>query len=116
MTQVGQIIRDICAEKGWSLRELARRADIPPATVHKIVVSEGMQPRPETLEAISNALGIGTRILLEAAAKDGGYLVTSVESESGLHMLMAGIKELPENRQQEIAALVEAMLSSQRIN
>jgi transcriptional regulator with XRE-family HTH domain len=114
-TAVGSIIRNICDEKGWSLRELARRAELPAATVHKIVTAEGMQSRPETLEALANALGIGTRVLLEASAQDAGYMTTVKDTDSGLRLLIAGIKELPEDKQREISALVEAMLASSRV-
>jgi transcriptional regulator with XRE-family HTH domain len=113
-TAVGTIIRNICDEKGWSLRELARRADLPAATVHKIVTAEGMQSRPETLEALASALGVGSRVLLEASAQDAGYMTVNTDTDSGLRLLIAGIKELSDDKQREIAALVEAMLASSR--
>jgi transcriptional regulator with XRE-family HTH domain len=111
MTTLGDIIKERCEEKGWSLRELARRADLPPATVHKVVTTEGLQPRVETIDAIADALRMSHKVLLEAAAHDSGYVTQSVDTKSG-SLLMASIKELSPARQKEVAALVEAMLAS----
>jgi transcriptional regulator with XRE-family HTH domain len=109
MNTVARLIRDRLDEKGWSVRELARRSDLPQATVHKIITGETTQPRMDTLEAIARPLGISTRSLLEAAANDAGYTTQSTDPD-GMGLLVAGIRELPEERRTEIAALVEAML------
>ena len=113
MTQLGDIIRDRCEEKGWSLRELARRADLPPATVHKVATAEGLQPKVETIEAIAYALSMSSKVLLEAAASDSGYITTNVDTKT-TSLLIASVKELSPKRQREVAALVEAMLASDR--
>lgn len=109
MNTVGTLIRARLDEKGWSIRELARRADLPQATVHKIITGETTQPRMETLEQIARPLGISAKSLLQAAAEDAGY-VTSDDDPDGLGLLIAGLKELSPERRQEISALVEAMM------
>ena len=109
MNTVGTMIRERLDEKSWSVRELARRADLPQTTVHKIITGETTQPRMETLEAIARPLGLSVRSLLQAAAEDAGY-VTHEGKQDGMELLIAGIRELPPSRQAEISALVEAML------
>lgn len=113
MSQVSDIIHSICEEKGWSLRELARRADLPPATVHKIATSDS-QPRVDTLEALAYALGVSNKVLLQAAAADSGYVNTDTTTDRGLQLLISSIQELSPERQKELSALVEAMLQSER--
>jgi transcriptional regulator with XRE-family HTH domain len=111
MTTVGTIIKERLDEKGWSIRELARRSDLPQATVHKIITGETTQPRMETLEQIARPLGISVKSLLAAAAHDAGYVVSS-DDPDGLGLLIAGMKELSPARRVEIAALVEAMMKN----
>jgi len=113
MSEVAELIRARLDEKGWSVRELARRADIPQATVHKIVSGQAVQPRMETLECIARPLGISSKSLLAAAASDAGY-VTTTQDADGLNLLIAGLRELPPSRQREIAALIEAMLTASK--
>jgi transcriptional regulator with XRE-family HTH domain len=108
MSAVGTILTEQCDEKGWSLRELARRADVPAATVHKIAAGSGV-PRPDTLQSLADALGMGSRVLLEAAATDAGYITTNIEDKN-MNLLVAGISQIDESQRAQVTALVEAML------
>lgn len=112
MGQVSDLIYDRLDEKGWSVRELARRADVPQATMHKIVAFEGIKPKLETVEAISAALGISSKHLMEAVAIDAGYVTSKVDLSDDTQVLIAGIKNLTAVQKEQIAALVESMLKS----
>jgi len=110
MNTVGVIVQQRLDEKGWSVRELARRADLPQATVHKVLCGETIQPRPGTLEAIARPLGLSPRLLMEATIGD-----PNEPNPDGFELLVAGLRALPHDRRAEVAALVEAMLSAQGV-
>lgn len=110
---LAQIIKDAAYEKGWSLREVARRSDVPPATVQKIVTEPDIIPRKETLEKIAYGLSLPVTKLLEAAAAQSGYTAMRVESDE-ISMIVAGLQELAPERRQEILSLVQVMLRTGR--
>lgn len=110
---LGELIKNEALEKGWSLRELARRANVPPATVQKITSETGIVSRVETLQKIATALGLPTTVLLEAAARDSGYIRSSAPTTE-VDVIVASLKELSPQKQAEVAALVEAMLTTER--
>jgi transcriptional regulator with XRE-family HTH domain len=109
MSALGAIINERCEERGWSLRELARRADLPSATVHKIATNASIMPTRENVCALAAALGIADRTLLMAAAVDGGYITEETDTE-GLQPLIDSLRAIGPARRNEVAALVEAML------
>lgn len=53
-----QRLRDALEQKGWSKRELSRRADVPYDNVTKYVAGEVKQPRGDTLDRLAHALEI----------------------------------------------------------
>lgn len=112
---LSQLIDEIAYEKGWSLREVARRCDLPPATVQKIA-SKGTTtiPRRETLEALAYGLGVPLSQLLDAAAQDSGLASAGVPQDRDIAITVKAMEELPVERRKEIAALAQAMLASQR--
>lgn len=110
---LGELIKTECEEKGWSLRELARRANVPAATVQKITSETGIVSKVETLQKIATALGLPTTVLLEAAARDSGYIRSSAPTTE-VDVITASLKELSPQKQAEVAALVEAMLNTER--
>jgi transcriptional regulator with XRE-family HTH domain len=110
---LGTIIKDACAEKGWSLRELARRAKLPAATVQKITSTPGIVARVDNLQKIARALGLPVTVLLEAAARDSGYTTTPAHTGE-IDVIVASLNELSPQRLHEVQALVEAMLSAEK--
>ena len=110
------LIEDLAYERGWSLREVARRADLPPATVQKIAHKGSRTvPRRETLEALAQGLGVPASMLLEAAAQDSGLMAQDDgRVDADIRVTIAAMEELPPERRAEIAALAKAMLKSQR--
>jgi len=108
---LAKLINDLSYDNGWSLREVARRSNLPPATVQKIACG-GVSPKKETLEALARGLSVPVTTLLEAAAQDSGYV--AYKGDDNLGVVIAGLRELPDHRQKEVAALVRAMLDTDR--
>jgi len=69
-TELGTLVRRAREQKGISIRELARRADIPSTTLRDIETARVRSPRVETLEAIAVALGVSLDLLMHEAAPD----------------------------------------------
>ena len=112
MGQLSDLVYERLDEKGWSVRELGRRSDVPQATLHKILTIEGTKPHVETVEAMARALGLSPKLLMEAVAVDAGYVTTKATLSDGTQILMAGIKNLTKAQQDQVSALVESMLKS----
>lgn len=60
-------IKRLLKDKGWSGRELARRAGLPPSTVARWIRGE-TSPQWEDAEALSRALGVPASTFLEGAS------------------------------------------------
>tara|TARA_Y100001973_G_C5164080_1_gene315116 strand:+ start:233 stop:1021 length:789 start_codon:yes stop_codon:yes gene_type:complete len=68
MNRLGERIKDLMTEKGWSEGELARRAGLKQPTVHRIIAGTSKDPRQANVERIASALGV----LPEVLRKGGG--------------------------------------------
>lgn len=58
MSKMADTLRAARLKKGWGLRETARNAGIPAATISKLENGELENPTFATLVALRNALGI----------------------------------------------------------
>lgn len=114
-TRLATLIQTTANERGWSMREVARRSGLPPATVHKVAnPAASTIPHVDTIEAIADGLGIPAELLLDAAASDRGLKPTQRlnPDDPDTAIVIAGMAELSEERRSEVAALVRAMLSN----
>lgn len=113
---LADLIDDLATERGWSLREVARRSGLPSATVQKIAGRTAVVvPRRETLEALAYGLSVPVSTLLDAVAKDSGYKPQGAQDvDQPTAIVVAAMEELPVKRREEIAALAMAMLRSER--
>jgi len=66
VSQIGAKVAKARAERGWSLAQLAERAGLSPAAVHKIEKS-GMTPTIASLMKIASALGKSVGFFVEEA-------------------------------------------------
>ena len=57
-------IRDFRYAKGWSVKELASRAEISRSALYQIERGSTTKPQTETLRGISRALGVPVEVLL----------------------------------------------------
>jgi transcriptional regulator with XRE-family HTH domain len=55
---IGPRVRALCAARGWSLSELARRLDVSQPVVMRLVTGGRPDPRCSTLIALAGALGV----------------------------------------------------------
>lgn len=114
-SRLATVIEQAAIERGWSMREVARRAGLPPATVQKIAAASSTTiPRRETLEALAVGLSVPVSILLDAAAEDSGFKVDRDATDPDIQVVLHAMQELPRERREELAALARAMLHTQR--
>ena len=61
---LGQRIRTLREQKGWSVRELSRRANVRQATLSEIENGKRRDMTTETAKRIALALGVGVDFLI----------------------------------------------------
>jgi len=66
VTKLGRYIEQEVEQRGWSYRELARRARVSPPTVLAAISGEN-QPKPETLRKLARALDATPEHLFQLA-------------------------------------------------
>jgi transcriptional regulator with XRE-family HTH domain len=78
------------AERGWSLAELARRAGVSTASVHKIEKS-GMTPTIATLMKIAAALGTSVSYFIDEDVDVPAAIVVRADARARLYTSKKGI-------------------------
>ena len=78
------------AERGWSLAELARRAGVSTASVHKIEKS-GMTPTIATLMKIAAALGTNVSYFIDEGVAAPAAIVVRSDERARLYTSKTGI-------------------------
>jgi transcriptional regulator with XRE-family HTH domain len=67
---LGERIKALRTQKGWGLRELARRADVRQATLSEIESGKRRDMTTTTAKRIALALGVGVDFLIGTWEKD----------------------------------------------
>src|SRR3954466_1803561 len=90
VSNIGAKVAKARAERGWSLQQLARRAGLSPASIHKIEKS-GMTPTITSLMKVAAALGKSVGWFIEES--DGLRPVTVVrrDERTRLHNSKQGL-------------------------
>ena len=78
------------AERGWSLAELARRAGVSTASVHKIEKS-GMTPTIATLMKVAAALGTSVSYFIDEDVEVPAAIVVRGDERARLYTSKSGI-------------------------
>ena len=78
------------AERGWSLAELARRAGVSTASVHKIEKS-GMTPTIATLMKIASALGTSVSSFIDEDVEVPSAIIVRGDERARLYTSKGGI-------------------------
>lgn len=78
------------AERGWSLAQLARRAGVSTASVHKIEKS-GMTPTIATLMKVASALGTSVSYFIDEDAAAPAAIVVRGDERARLYTSKSGI-------------------------
>lgn len=102
---LGERIRRLRQEKGWTQRELARRAGLKPAAISKYELGI-YQPSLAVLIAIADALGTTTDHLLGSGP--------ATESGARLKDLLSRLDELPPEPRNAIADILESLFKIHR--
>ena|SRR3712207_6337788 len=100
---LGERIRHLRQEKGWTQRDLATRAGLKPAGISKYELGTH-QPSLAALKAIAEALGTTTDHLFGIAP----------ESDARLKDLLSRVGELPAEPRSSIAEILDALLKIHR--
>lgn len=78
------------AERGWSLAELARRAGVSTASVHKIEKS-GMTPTIATLMKVAAALGTSVSFFIDEDVQVAAAIIVRGDARARLYTSKSGI-------------------------
>lgn len=80
---LGDRLMQLLHDKGWSAAELARRANVPQPTVHRIGGGATTNPKRETVDKIARALGVKEEWLWTGKGdphpKPGDTLLSSID-------------------------------------
>ena len=90
MSALGAKLGQARAERGWSLAELARRAGVSTASVHKIEKS-GMTPTIATLMKIAAALGTNVSYFIDEGVAVPAAMVVRRDERARLYTSKTGI-------------------------
>ena len=61
---IGRRVRELRANRRWSIADLARRANLTESAVYKIETNPNAQPQPNTLASLARALDVSADELL----------------------------------------------------
>lgn len=90
VSALGAKLANARAERGWSLAELARRAGVSTASVHKIEKS-GMTPTIATLMKIAAALGTSVSYFIDEGVAAPAAIVVRSDERARLYTSKTGI-------------------------
>lgn len=103
---LGERIRRLRQEKGWTQRELATHAGLKPAGLSKYELGI-YQPSLATVKAIADALGTTADHLLGGSGPE-------TDADTRLKSLLSRLGELPAEPRHAIAEILDALLKIQR--
>jgi transcriptional regulator with XRE-family HTH domain len=90
VSAIGAKVAKARAERGWSLQELARRAGLSPASIHKVEKS-GMTPTITSLMKIAAALGKSVGYFIEESDNLRPVTVVRHDARPRLHTSKDGL-------------------------
>jgi transcriptional regulator with XRE-family HTH domain len=102
---LGERIRRLRREKGWTQRDLALRAGLKPAQISKYERGN-YQPGLAALKAIADALGTTTDHLVGSGPE--------TDSDPRLKSLLSRVWELPPKPRSSIAEILDGLLKIHR--
>lgn len=108
----GAFIRRVRQERGFSLRQLAKRVGISPTYLSHIEVDHAPPPGAEKLAVIARELGVGTSLLLELAGRWGERAAEALDSRKELRELFELVFAMNER---DVRALVDEIATRQDV-
>lgn len=113
-----RLIQRRLAERSWSYRKVARRAELPRSTVFVLATTRKLTrpPRPATIQALARGLDLPVSMVRAAAAESTGLhyyeqawgdLQDPVDPDQ--HLLIGSIDELTPQDRRHVAALAKSL-------
>ncbi len=90
VSKLGEKIKTLRTEKGWSLQELAENSGISAAGIHKIE-SNGIIPTITTMMKIADALGKKVSYFIEEEAEKGDAVFTTSRKRETIFTFKKGL-------------------------
>jgi transcriptional regulator with XRE-family HTH domain len=118
MNPLQRLIQERLRERGWSYGEVARRGGLPRSTVYTLATTRNLvrPPRPATINALAEGLGVPVSAVRAAAAESTGLHYYDEAPAGRDHsgdrereLLIASIDELSPEDRRHVAALVESL-------
>jgi len=110
--ELGTFVRQVCKERGLSLRGLSVAAGLSPGTIHNLINRE-YQPSIFTLNQVADYLGIKRQYLWKLAG-----LLTDMDYEDEvrlidpqLHFIFKQADKLPEAAKNLVINIMKSLLS-----
>ena len=91
VSKLGERIKKLRLEKGWSLKDLSKRSDISSAAIHKIE-SNGITPTITTMMKISDALGKNVSYFIEEKRDDKDVVYVPSGKRGNIFTFKKGLK------------------------
>src|SRR3970282_2759853 len=91
VSKLGEKIKTLRTEKGWSLQELAEKSSISAAGIHKIE-SNGITPTITTMMKISDALGKKVSHFIEEKVEDSDVVFVSAKDREPILTFKKGLE------------------------
>lgn len=75
---IGENIKDLCKEKGITLKELSEKSGVPVNTIYTLTREDPINARGKTLKPLAEALGVSVEILqMRSGVKDWAEEINS---------------------------------------
>ena len=81
--QIGTLFRQRRQQRGWSIRQLAKRSHVHASTITRLEQGSFLHPKDDTLERVATALDISQNELAEISAR---YMIPSDLPELGAYL------------------------------
>lgn len=115
MNRLTLLLKEEMDKRGWSLRDLAAKAEIAPSAVSKLMTDKEREPRLSTLAALAAALEIPLRRVVEAAGfpvevgTADAQLTALAAAVPGLEPFLAHLGDLTPDDRAAVLAMAEAL-------
>ena len=113
MTYFGKKLKKARLDRGWSLNELGRRAEIHGRQISKYERGESM-PNTDGLLRIANALGVSTDYLLRDYS-DGSMAPSGPLQNEELVQLFKAVENMNSEDRAVIISLIDAYIKKRQI-
>jgi len=69
MSEMKFKVKELADKQGWTLTDLAKRANLMPITIYPLWANDGANPLLSTLNKIADALGVPVENLIDKETK-----------------------------------------------